>query len=182
MDEKNKAVIPFVKPVRVGNFKLWRTRVDMGKKTTIEAINISDLDGAWCVRVPQTFEMFGLLTIAYQWINGNDAAERERGEAYLRTMISNMFYVSSVSNGYYGQAVQMVSAIYADPALLTDKDKNKQLKKEVDSLKKKYLAWREEYDKRMAQNEPTEKEAEQEEIAEQAMNVLEKEDNAEGEK
>ena len=46
MDNGRK--IPFVKPARVGNYKVWRTKTTLGKgkdKYDVEQICVSDLEG-----------------------------------------------------------------------------------------------------------------------------------------
>ena len=175
MAEDKKNTIPFVKPVRVGNFKLWRSKTSVGKgkdKMDIEAINVSNLDGTWSVRIPSTFEMFGMVVAAYLWYNSDDADEKKRGEDYLFTVFSNMMYVSSVCNGFYHRGVQMVSTVYAYPDVLRDRKKFKSLKKEVQGTIDRFLDWRKDYDKYLESLEPTEKELMQDEIAEKAMNIL----------
>lgn len=170
-----KNSIPFVKPVRVGNFKLWRSKTVIGKgkdKLDIEAINVSNLDGTWSVRIPATFEMFGMIVAAYQWYNSDNDEEKKRGEDYLFTVFSNMMYVSSVCNGFYHRGVQMVSTVYAYPDVLRDKKKFKSLKKEAEGTIKRFLEWRKDYDEYLRSLEPSGKELMQDEIAEKAMNIL----------
>lgn len=178
--------IPFVKPVRFGNFKLWKSKLPMtaetsdgqkkvkGKKVSIECINVSNLDGTFCVRIPQSVEMFGMITAAYQWVHSEVEDERNRGESFLRIVFSNILYVSSVCNGFYHQAVEMVTTAYAFPAVLTDKKQSKAFKKDAEDLLKRFLVWREEYDKQMKLNEPSEKEMHSDDIAEQAIDIVEK--------
>lgn len=205
--EERITAIPFGMPARVGNFKLWRTRfgiefmptrdmlseedqarLDKGEiklkkqKSDIECINISNLDGTWMTRIPQTYEMYGMLTIAWQWYNSDKAEEKKRGEDYFSTVLSNMSYVSSISNDYYHQALMMIATAYAHPVLLSDKKKFKDFSKEAESLIKNFLSWRKEYDKRM--NRPlTEAELRQDEAAQQIMEEMEKQqENDEGTK
>lgn len=175
MEQDKNKTIPFIKPVRVGNFKLWRSKTSIGKgkdKMDIEAINVSNLDGTWSVRIPATFEMFGMVVEAYQWYNSDNPDEKKRGEDYIFTIFSNMMYVSSVCNSFYHRGVQMVSTVYAYPDVLRDKKKFKSLKKEAEGTIKRFLEWRKDYDKYLESLEPTEKELMQDEIAEKAMNIL----------
>lgn len=166
--------IPFGKPAAIGNFKLWRSKTVIGKgkgKTELECINVSNADGSWFVRIPATFEMFGMITVAFQWYNGENQDEKKRGEDFLSSALSNMLYVSCICNGFYHHGVQMVTTAYANPDLLKDKKKSKAFKKETEKLIERFLFWREEYDKQM-KREPTEKEMKQEEFAEEAAEIL----------
>ena len=167
--------IPFGRPARIGNFRLWKSAVAIGKgkaKTGIECINVSNLDGTWLVRIPQTFEMFGMLTIAYQWANSENAEERRRGDGFIRTALSNMAYVSMVCNGFFHHGVEMIAAAYANPSLLQDTEEGKNFIEDAKGTVERFLAWREEYDKHVTDNEPTDQDIRQEEFAEEAMDIL----------
>lgn len=173
--EKSIKQIPFGKPVRMGNFKIWRSVYAVGKgksKTDIECINVSNMDGTWYVRIPQTFEMFSMLTLAYQWSQSDDAGEREHGESFIRTVLSNMTYVSCICNGFYHHGVEMVTSAYANPSLLQDTEEGKNFIFDAKGTVKRFLAWREEYEKHVEANEPTEEELHREEIADEAMEIL----------
>ena len=173
--------IPFGRPARMGNFRLWKTLTVVGKgksKTNVECINVSDLDGTWLVRIPQTYEMFGMLTVAYQWSQSEDMEERRRGNGFIRTAISNMFYVSSVCNGFFHHGIEMVAAAYANPTLLQDTKEGQSFKADAKDSIERFLVWRKEYEKHVKENEPTEQDLHQEEIAEEAMEIL----NGDGEK
>lgn len=172
--------IPSGVPARMGNFRLWKSVTVVGKgksKTSIECINVGNLDGTWLVRIPQTFEMFGMLSIAYQWSKSEDAEERKRGEGFIRTALSNMAYVSMVCNGFFHHGIEMIASAYANPSLLQDTKEGKNFLEDAKDTVERFLAWREEYDKHVAENEPTEQDLHQEEIAEEAMEIL-----SEGEK
>lgn len=173
--------IPFGRPARMGNFRLWKTLTVVGNgkaKTNVECINVSDLDGTWLVRIPQTYEMFGMLTVAYQWSQSEDMEERRRGNGFIRTAISNMFYVSSVCNGFFHHGIEMVAAAYANPTLLQDTKEGQSFMADAKESIERFLVWRKEYEKRVKENEHTEQDLHQEEIAEEAMEIL----NGDGEK
>lgn len=172
---KASAGIPFGKPVRMGNFRIWKSVYVVGKgktKTDLECINVSNLDGTWYVRIPQTFEMFSMLTLAYQWSQSEDAEEQSRGEKFIRTVLSNMTYVSCICNGFYHHAVEMVTSAYANPALLQDTEDGKKFMFDAKGTKERFLAWYEEYKKHVSENQPTEQDFHQEDIAEEAMEIL----------
>ncbi len=173
--------IPSGRPARMGNFRLWKTLTVVGKgksKTNVECINVSDLDGTWLVRIPQTYEMFGMLTVAYQWSQSEDMEERRRGNGFIRTAISNMFYVSSVCNGFFHHGIEMVAAAYANPTLLQDTKEGQSFMADAKDSIERFLVWRKEYEKHIKENEPTEQDLHQENIAEEAMEIL----NGDGEK
>lgn len=196
----NPMAIPFNKAERVSNFKIWRTkstitrvptpeeREEIKKKSNgtrkaksvsypIECIHISNLLGGWSISIPQSMEMFGYLTQLYADWKNEEKTKEERDGSFnaLRTLLSNMLYVTSVGNGYFHHGVEIVSAIYARPTILDKKDeKHDYLINDVKRTCKEYQEWRAAYDAEMAKHEPTEEELKQDEIAEQASEVLDK--------
>lgn len=164
MDRK----IPFVKPVRVGNYKLWRTKVTTGKgkdKTDIEQVCISDLEGLWQVKIPATFSMFAAISEMYA---------DEKMTPALSTIVANMLGVTTVTNGYFHRAVQMISTVYFNPDLLRDKKQRKPFVKETEALVKDFLDWRKAYDERERENAPTEEDEHNEEVLEEILEETEK--------
>lgn len=199
--QTEQSAIPFGKPARIGNFKIWKSKFELvsdpseeqrkkvaeesrGKKkavrrkVTIDCINVSVLDGSWMVRIPQTFEQFAMLSLAYSWSLSEDEDEQVKGNDYLRTAISNMYYVSCICNGFYHHGVEMVTSAYADPDLLKETKRGEAFLKDVKDTIERFLVWRKEYEKHVKENEPTEQDLHQEEIAEEAMGIL----NGDGEK
>ena len=195
LKKSNDVVIPFGKPSRIGNFKIWRSKFQLqitptkeqrkkvavesnGRKrlkvkvVEIECINISILDGSFSVRIPQTFEMFGMLTVAYQWYRSDNPDERKRGEDFIIAATNNMFYVSSICNGFYHHGVNRLTAAYADPSLLRDTEDGKKFMEDLKVTVERFLAWREEYEKHVKENESTEQDLHQEDLAEQAMDIV----------
>lgn len=172
---KEENSIPFVKPEYIGNFKVWRTKKAFGKwkdKLEIEQINIATLDESWQVKIPATFEMFGMISSLFADYRRDNSDLRE---GQLATFFGNMFYVSCIGNGYFQRAVNICATLYANPTLLTDKDENhKSLMKEVNSLISDFLHWREEYDKHIKENEPTEEDLKNDQTAEDMIEMLNK--------
>ena len=66
----------------------------------------------------------------------------------------------------------MVTTAYANPSLLNDTEKSEKFILEANDTIKRFLAWREEYEKNVKENEPTEQELHQDELAEQAMDIV----------
>lgn len=105
MEEERK--IPYVGCARVGNFKLWKSRV---RERKTDVLHISDMDGTWAVKIPQTYLAFPMIEEAYK--EGNDE--------YLHTVISNMNFVCAIANGFYQRGVAMVGHAYLKPELLQE--------------------------------------------------------------
>lgn len=168
MSEPRK--IPYGKPARVGNYRIWRSKYPVGKgkdKDFIDQINVGNLDGTWQVKVPATFEMYAILTELY-------ADEGKQG--ILAEYVNNMAFVTITGNGYFQRAVELVAIAYANPSLLTKKDKqHKPFVKNSEALIKAFLEWRKVYDERVKLDEPTEQDDRQDEIAGQMLDELEKE-------
>lgn len=177
-------VIPFGKAVRIHNYKLWRgnyTIEEGKKKTPVECLYVSTIDGAWMTRIPSTIEMYGFLVQAYEDWKSDDPHLRANGEAVLTVVISNMLYVSSIGNGYYQRALELCATVYAHPSLVNKKSKEyKGFMKDVKGLTEKFLEWRSDFDsyvKKQNPEEESQKRLEQDEIAEQAMEVLSKDES-----
>lgn len=187
--------IPFGKPARIGNFKIWKSMFELvsdpteeqrkkvaeeskGKKkavrqkVTIDCINVSILDGSWMVRIPETFEQFQMFGLAYSLSLSEDKDEQVKGIDYLRTAISNMYYVSCICNGFFHHGVEMVTSAYVDPELLKENERNEAFLKDAKQTIERFLEWRKGYDKLVAAGEPSDRELHQDEIAEQAMDIL----------
>lgn len=168
MSEERK--IPYGKPAQFGNYRIWRGKYPVGKgkgKDFIDQINVSNLDGTWQVKIPATMEMFAILTEMYA-----DEGKQE----ILAEYINNMAFVTITGNGYFQRAVELVAIAYANPSLLTRKDKqHKPFVKNAEALIKAFLEWRKVYDERVKLDEPTEQDDKQDEIASQMLDELEKE-------
>lgn len=184
--EEKKREIPFVKPVRIDNYKLWRSRCKMtvtpseedkekvfkdsgGKKKAvsktydIEQINISTLDGTWQVKIPATWDMFGMIRDLFA----------EGDYARLSTILANMMYSSVIANGYFHEALRKIVFCYVSPSMLEEgSDDFESLKKDARNLIKAFLEWRRMYDEKVKELEPTDEDMKQDDLAEQAMDIL----------
>lgn len=176
--------IPFGKPARIGNFKIWKSKYTFdkgadGKKIKPQivgdCINVSILDGSWMVRIPQGFEQFAMLSLAYSWSLSEDKDEQVKGTGYLRTAISNMYYVSCICNGFFHHGVEMVASAYANPSLLQDTEDGKSFRQDAIDTIGRFLEWRKEYEKHVADNEPTEADMKSDQVAEEMLEELNKE-------
>ena len=168
----DNGTIPFGKAVRVGNWKLWRSRCNT-KASGIECVNVSTLDGAWMIRIPSTLEMYGWLSVAYRDYMSDDTATKAQGEAVLVTVLSNILYSSSIVNGYYHRALELCATVYVHPQLLDRKSsEHKDFVKELKRLSEEFLDWRRGYDDEMHRHEPTDEQMHQDELAEEALEKL----------
>lgn len=163
MDERK---IPFVKPARVGNFKIWRAKTTIGKgkdKYEVEQICVSDLEGFWQVRIPLTNGMFSAIAGLYA---------DESLSPSLITVFTNMLIVSTIPNGYFHRAVQMCSALYFNPDLLREKKERKDLVKEARRLVEDFLDWSNVAEVQAKSNAPTDEDERNEETLEQMLDEI----------
>ena len=107
MVEQEERKIPYIGVARVGDFKLWKARVRERKS---DVLHISDMDGTWGVKIPQTYLSFTMIEEAYK--DGNDE--------FLKTCLANMNFVTAITNGFYQQGVAMVGHAYLKPELLRE--------------------------------------------------------------
>ena len=112
-EQKKGREIPFVKPASIGNFKMWRTRIKLDKKKTIEAIIISDLDGTWKVQIPQTYLMFRALTDLY-------STESKEDFDILFSFLSNFNFCTSISLGVFQNFLILAVYGYMHPEVLDE--------------------------------------------------------------
>ena len=169
---EENAKIPFNKAVRVNNYKVWRSRHKV-EDTDMDVLNVSTLDGAWMTRIPSTLEMYGWLCMSYADYMSDDLQRKVQGESVLTTVFGNMLYASSIGNGYYQRALELCATVYAHPKLLDKKSKeHKGFMKDVKAIVDMFLEWRKDYDERVKTLEPTEKDMHQDEIADEALEIL----------
>lgn len=213
-------LIPFGKASRIGNYKVWRSKFNFtptdeerervrresgGKRKAvgfeIEQINISNLDGSWSTRIPQTCGMYGVISMAYD--NPDDNAR----QSYLTNLFGNMMNVCMLENTYVHDGFSVLLEIMQVPYLLLPekemvrrmkegwKPSDKESQEDIDNHIKDMVKYRRElyafiekkkadyldfYEKQRAlarqQEEAAMKEAEQAEKAEEAVKELNKED------
>jgi len=165
-----KTEIPYVKAVRVSNFKLWRTKHNLkvkNQKLTIECINISIPDGLWSVRIPATFEIFAMIRDLYAMSQSDNDIDKAFANSHLPTFLNNIFFASSVGNGYFHSGLSLVAKVYTEPASLNDE----KFREQVKNFCAAFSDWVEK--NRQDAKEPTDAEMHQDELAEQAMKILE---------
>lgn len=200
MEQENKSLqIPFVKPARVGNFKLWRSKSTFGSgkdKVNIEVINISNLDGSWKVQIPQTSQMFGFISQQFATVDENIK------DNMLGMVFTNMLNITLTPSPALHDSLFFLTEMMTYPyMLLSEKEMTERMEKGLkefgwdkvkrkehigkmveyrkqlyDLIEKKKSAYIEDYERQQAERRAKEEESlkslEQDEIAEQAMEVL----------
>lgn len=110
-ENKKPREIPFGKPALIRDFKMWRTKVSVGKKKTIEAIVITNADGTWKVQIPQTYLMFRALTDLYATEDLNDFN-------ILFSFITNFNFCTQISHGCFQDFLILAVYGYMHPEVL----------------------------------------------------------------
>ncbi len=108
-----KREIPFNRAVRIRNFKMWRTRVNVDNKKTVEAIVISDLDGTWKVQIPETYLMFRALSDLY-------STEDKQDFDILFSFLTNFNFCTSISHGCFQNFLILAVYGYKHPEVLDE--------------------------------------------------------------
>ena len=111
---ENKPVIPFVKAVQVGNYKLWRSKYALSRgkeKNEIECLHVSNLDGSWMVRIPATMPLYGTICIGYT------LEEKQRNE-FLGSIFKNIYTLGTSSSEALHHGYSILYEILSYPYLL----------------------------------------------------------------
>lgn len=206
MKPKEISAIPYAKPVRVGNYRLWRGKVSVSlpseegdvasQRYSVEVLNVSNLDGSWKVQVPQTSMMYGTIVQAY------NTTDLELRDNFLGMLFTNMSNVCLISSEALHDAFFFLTEMMSFPYLLLPEkemrrrmsDRMKELgieKKRRDAhisemveyrrglyelVEKKKARFLAEYERQQRESTKNEEELlkamEQDEIAEQAMDVM----------
>ena len=199
LNKENPLIIPFGKAVRVGNFKLWRGNyvTASGKeRTSIECVHVSSLDGSWMVRIPSTERMFSYICSQFATFD-EEIREKTLGVAFSN-MIQVCLIPSEALHDAFNFLVQMMTFPYM---LLPEKEMEKRMKENMSKLgiekskakehigkmidyrrqlyeliERKKAAFLEEYERQQAERWASEEKAQeslhQDELAEQAMDIL----------
>ena len=103
----NPMIIPFGKAVRVGNYKVWRSR-----SREMEQVNVSNLDGTWVVKIPQSAAMFGTIMQAFVTTDEN------LRDQFLGMIFTNMQNVCLVNSESLHDAFFFLTEMMSFPYLL----------------------------------------------------------------
>lgn len=118
-------------------------RVRKGTIGTVEVVEVSSLDEAWCVRVMPGTQMDAIMGVLLD--DSEDVIDNE----WLRLVCANLMTASSIPNGHYHEALMLVTAAYSDPSLISGSafsKKRRAFARDVKRVRDAFLAWRREYD------------------------------------
>ena len=142
---ENKNPIPFGKAMRIGNYKIWRSKSSIsytpsdeerakmreesnGKRKTITAkydidvINVSNLDGSWSTKIPSTQGMYSTIMLAFE------QKEKDR-DTFLTMLFGNFYMCCTVNNVFIHDAFSCLMNIMQFPyVLLPEKEMVKRMK------------------------------------------------------
>lgn len=120
--KEEKIVIPFVKAVRVGNFKLWRGKYVMGQ-VKIDCLHVSNLDGSWMMRIPATMSLYGVIC------NGYATEDEKLREQFLGMIFKNLYTIGTSASESLHDAFSILSEMFIFPYLfLSEKEMVKKMK------------------------------------------------------
>lgn len=142
LEKNGHILIPFGKASRVGNYKVWRSKFNLtpsdeqrakvrkdsnGTRKAvgfeIEQINISNLDGSWSTKIPQTCGMYAVISMAY------DNPKIEDRDLFLTNLFGNMLNVCTVDNTYIHDGFSVFLEMMQVPyLLLPEKEMVKRMK------------------------------------------------------
>lgn len=142
LEKNGHILIPFGKASRVGNYKVWRSKFNLtpsdeqrakvrkdsnGTRKAvgfeIEQINISNLDGSWSTKIPQTCGMYAVISMAY------DNPKTEDRDIFLTNLFGNMLNVCTVDNTYIHDGFSVFLEMMQVPyLLLPEKEMVKRMK------------------------------------------------------
>lgn len=122
-EKTNKTATPnqgigFGKGVRVGNFRLYKTRKGVGSKETIEALVVSSLSQSWSVTIPCTLPIYHLIEDAY-------ASSIKDDSRMLNMLLANFLNATLTPIADYHYLVNCIAQIFADPNGEVEKDGKK---------------------------------------------------------
>lgn len=198
----NPLVIPFMKAVRVGNFKLWRGKYAIGKgkdTTRIDCIHVSSLDGAWMIRIPETMSTYSLLVNSYATTDENLRND------FIGMVLTNYYNLTTTNSEALHDAVFFLTEMMSFPyLLLSEKDMRRRMEETMKALgadkkrrheyidkitdyrrqlyeliERKRASLIDDYERQQAEQRASVNENEmlrQEETAENAMDIIESED------
>ena len=202
--KEDSLTIPYGKAVRVGSFKLWRGKYNIAsgkEKAFIDCLHVSSLDGAWMVRIPATSQMFATIMQGYATV---DETLREN---FIGMIVTNIYNLSTIPSVALHDAFHFLMEMMAFPyLLLPEKEMEKRMKEgmKADGMEKarikehvaKMMEYRRdlyalierkkndflsEYERQQQQQRAAEPEEldrmEQDAIAEQALEILNEEED-----
>lgn len=136
--------------VRVGNYTA--SLYELGGVPVIE---VSNLGGTWMVRIPVDFQMYGIVNRLLLEVEDEDYAVSSNAKDWLSLFFMNWQNATGIPNGYYHQAITMLTMAYADPSLLKKSffGRGGKFYSDVERLRKQFLKWSKSSDRITEENE-----------------------------
>ena len=117
--------------LRYKNYKIRRYDCN-----DIPVIEISDLEGAWMIRIPFDSDTYQV---------ANMLIDTKEDNELIDVFLTNLRTVSGVPNGFYQQGIMLLTMCYVNPTLLYGglflSKEQKQFRKDVKMLRGKFLDW-----------------------------------------
>lgn len=123
-----------------------RDRVNKGLIGTVEVIEVSSLDGAWCVRVMPGSQMESIMGAMLD--DNEDIIDNE----WVSLVCTNLMTTSSIPNGHYHMALMLVTSAYADPSLISGNPLSKKRRvfaRDVKKVRDAFISWHKDYEEYM---------------------------------
>lgn len=176
MKTKIDELMPFGQQIHIRNYKLWRGNYRVKSAdgpTAVACLYVSDLQGAWCVRLPETFEIYAIMCQAIESYFGDDEDRKRDADAVLGVLLDNMIVTTTTCNGFFHRAIKLVTMAYTFPDVLSVGDKDHDgFMKDVTETRDAFIEWHKEYADAVKNNEPDDDELRKEDVAEQAADIL----------
>ena len=158
MAEDKKNLIPYQKAVRVGNFKLWRSKSviaympsdeerakvreeskgkmkAVGKKVDIDVLNISNLDGSWKTQIPSTCSLYSVIVDGYA-----TSDEKIREQFLAGKVFSDMEIINTCGSVILHHSFKLLFDALSYPVLfMTEQEIKDWAKKLYDKKDKKLM-------------------------------------------
>lgn len=199
----NPLIIPFGKATRVGNFKLWRGNYTLGRgkdKTDIECVHVSSIDGSYMVRIPATSGMFSFICNQYA------TTDPDMRDNILGMVFTNFYNIVTTPSPVLHDALFFLTEMLTFPYLILSEDEmrkrmaenlrisgiddekaiehinkmaeyRKQLWELIEKKKDTLISdYEQQLAERRGKEEEAAKELEHDELAEQAINELNKQE------
>lgn len=129
--------------VCVGNYMVSNYAVG-----DMKVYEVSNLAKTWLVRLPADFQMYGILERLMKEYQSKNKERKEKAQEVLDMFFMNWQNVTGVPNGYYHQAIVLLTAAYMKPELLGgglfDNKEQRGFKRDITNLRKTFLQWHKE--------------------------------------
>lgn len=168
VNEVKDVKAPVKQELRVDNFKVVFTETD-----SVPVIEVSNLECTWMVRIPAHFEMYGMLNRLLQDKDDSKKSVSENAKEWLKMFFMNFQNATSIPNGYFQQALVMLTGVYIRPEMLKSSffGVGRKFYSDVKRLRLAFLKWADE-SKKKEQADDSQIDMEKEALADDSKHVL----------